>query len=649
MMMTLTIAAAIALASPALCAQAPAETPRPTGESAAVRPAEQFAALPFLSAPLLSPDGSRFAAKVAIDGKQVLAILPLFNDGSKRALVGVGENDLNWWRWVNDNWLVVGIGAVQKVFADDWYISRMAGVSSDGQIFKSIAYKDSGQDAGDLLWVADDGSPRILLSRQKSVYPDEPGFWPEVLEADVSTGKTKQIVPNRMNILNWYADATGTVRMGVGHLPDKQQSWLIYRGNAKDSFRTIDRASGRKDERLIAPELFMDGEKAVVRDSDGGFDAIYDFDLKTMTRGQKLFSVPGYDLDAIVANAAGNGLAGIRYTDTRARVNWVDPAIAKVQADLDKAVGADRTASIVSLSRDQTKMMVLVAGPDRPGSYYFYDTAFGKMNFIANLNADMKNARLNPVRTVRYAARDGLEIAAIMTLPAGREARKLPIIVLPHGGPSARDEESWDWWSQFLAERGYAVIQPNYRGSTGFGSAFADKGDGEWGLKMQDDLNDAVAFLAREGIGDPARACVVGGSYGGYAALRAAQRDGKLYRCAVSFAGVSNLRHLAIADSKSLFGSSSRRWLRSQAPDFAAVSPINFPEQFATPVLLIHGAKDLRVPVAQSRDMAAKLKRAGKTVRYVEQPLGDHHFSRKDDRLQFLQELEAFLAQYNPA
>lgn len=643
------IAAAMAAACAALPSSAAAETAQTQSEPEKPLPAEQFAALPFLSGPELSPDGERLAAKVSVKGRQMLAIFSLFEQGALE-LVAAGESDLNWWKWVNDDWLVVGLGALQGLFGDNWYISRMAGISRDGKTMKPIAFRDAAQNAGNLMWVAQDGSPRILLSRQTSVYSSDPGFWPEVLEADVSTGKSKVIVKSRSNITYWYADGAGTVRMGLGYDPLALRTWLVYRENAGDSFRTIDRASQRKDEDLLSPQLFLpDPGKAIISDRDNGFDALYDFDLTTMTRGRKLFSVPDHDLDYIIANRTGDGLAGIAYTDTRSRIQWVDADLAKIQADLDKAVGADRTARIVSFNRDQTRMLVLVGGADRAGAYYYFDIASGKMVFIANNSPGLKNAALNPVKTVRYAARDGLGMSAVLTLPRRRQPTRLPVIVMPHGGPAARDEEGWDWWAQFMAERGYAVIQPNYRGSSGFGAAFSDKGDGEWGLKMQDDLNDALDFLAREGIGDRTRACMVGGSYGGYAALRAAQRDGKLYRCAVSFAGVSDLRHLAISDARSLYGRSWRHRLRERAPDFAAVSPLNFPEQFGAPVLLVHGAKDLRVPVEQSRRMAEKLKQAGKAVRYVEQPLGDHHFSRADDRLQFLKELEAFLAEHNPA
>ena len=166
---------------------------------------------------------------------------------------------------------------------------------------------------------------------------------------------------------------------------------------------------------------------------------------------------------------------------------------------------------------------------------------------------------------------------------------------------------------------------------------------------MQDDLDDAITHLAKQGIADPKRVCIVGGSYGGYAALRAAQRDHGIYRCAVSYAGVSDMAAILRHDASFLNGSRSKDYWRSQSPDLKGASPVNFAADFSIPVLIMHGKADARVPVKQSREMVERLKAAGKTYRYVEQPEGDHHFSREADRIQFLKEMEAFLKQYNPA
>jgi dipeptidyl aminopeptidase/acylaminoacyl peptidase len=303
---------------------------------------------------------------------------------------------------------------------------------------------------------------------------------------------------------------------------------------------------------------------------------------------------------------------------------------------------------IVSVSRDRSAAVVHVGGPDAPGAYFLYNTADKTLTMLQTNNSVIGMKRMHPVRTIRYKARDGLEIAAVLTLPAGKKD-KLPLIVLPHGGPFARDSEEWDWWSQFLADRGYAVIQPNYRGSSGYGTPFTQKGAGQWGLAMQDDLNDAISALAAQGVADPQRVCIIGASYGGYAAMRAAQRDGKLYRCAASYAGVSDLNRM-MGYNRGFLGSGARTdWLRAQAPDLKGVSPVNFPQHFSIPLLLVHGAQDRVVPPVQSRIIAQKLKGAGKDVTFIEQKQADHHFSRSEDRLEFLKTLEAFLAKHNPA
>ena len=299
-------------------------------------------------------------------------------------------------------------------------------------------------------------------------------------------------------------------------------------------------------------------------------------------------------------------------------------------------------------------MIVHVGSADQPGTYYYYDTSAGVMSSLSKISQNFgPGIHLSPVRTIRYKARDGLEITAVLTLPAGRDPKNLPLILMPHGGPFARDSEEWDWWVQFLAYRGYAVLQPNYRGSSGYGTALAEKGEGQWGLAMQDDLNDAVDWAVKEGIADAKRVCIVGASYGGYAAMRGAQRDGGRYRCAISYAGVSDLSAMMRYDGRFLNHGTRKDWMKQQAPDFASVSPINFAGQLSTPILLMHGRKDRRVQVSQSREMAEKLKAAGKIAGrdyiYVEQPLADHFFSRQADRLDFLQRMDAFLKEHNPA
>ncbi len=605
-----------------------------------------FAKLPALESPQLSPDGTRIAAQVAVEGVQYFAIFPL--GGGKPVISKLGETDLLWARWVNNDWIVVGIGTTVPVEGDDWYISRAMGVKADGTKVVRLNKETVGQNGSDLIWTARDGTPRIMLASQNSIYRNDALFWPRVDEVDVSTGKSRVVQPGVEGVWDWYADGAGTVRMGVGSSDDGRKRRLYYRRQRGDIFRIIDRASSIR-EGLEMPSLFLPGgdKGLLIADDKDGYSALYEYDLTKLERGKQLFATPGYDIGSLWGDGTGFGYLGISVTREKPETVWTDPAMQAMQATIAGLIKGGEP-EIVSMSRDRGVAIVRVGAASAPGAYFVYRAAEKSMEALAFNNPTIGLKRLHRVKTIRYKARDGLEIPAVLTLPAG-EPKNAPLIVLPHGGPFARDDEEWDWWAQFLADRGYVVVQPNYRGSSGYGTAFTRKGEGQWGLAMQDDLDDAVTALAAQGLADPKRVCMVGGSYGGYAAMRAAQRDGSRYRCAVAFAGVSDINRMLRFNSGFLGSGARQDYLRTQATDLKGVSPLNFPEQFSTPILLVHGKKDRVVPVSQSRLLAKRLKDAGKDVTYIEQSEGDHHFTREADRLEFLKALEAFLAKHNPA
>lgn len=626
----------------------PAPATAPTPVKVGPQPVEAFAALPTFEGPALSPDGTRIAGKYAVDGKQYLMVRPLIKDHGKPALAALpAKVDVNWWRWVNDEWLLVGLGGQEVIQGEEYYITRLIGVHADMQKIVKIDWEHSGLRADTVLWSAHDGTPRILFAKQTGLYSMS-DVYPSVYEADISTGRVKRIASGQTDVWDWYADGQGQLRMGVRYSDDNRKHSILYRPSNPEPFRTIARADGRKAESVLIPSVFRgDGTALAIDDSDG-YDALYEVSLPDLKLGRKLSSVAGYDIDGVIRNAAGDDISAIRYTDQYYHDAWTDPRVRDLQAAVDAAV-APRRAEILSWNTARTRFLIAVGSPSASGALYYWDSDYGNMQFLAWDNPQLKGQRLSPVRTVRYPARDGTAIEAILTMPRGKAERNLPLIVMPHGGPFARDAERWDWWSQYLAELGYAVIQPNYRGSSGYGTAFTKKGEGEWGLKMQDDLDDAVAWMAREGIADPKRVCMVGASYGGYAAMRAAQRNSAIYRCAVSYAGVSDLQAMKRYDSQFLFGKTRADWLHKQAPDYRAVSPRFGAADMAIPLLIVHGKEDKRVPVNQSRMMVAAMKAVGKPVDYIEQPLADHHFTRAEDRLEFLKAMAAFLAKHNPA
>jgi dipeptidyl aminopeptidase/acylaminoacyl peptidase len=610
---------------------------------------EAYAALPLIERPTLSPDGNRFACLMSRSGERLFVIMGLEAANRQPRVLSVGAgNELLEWHWVNDDWLLIRVATTVKFQDEDFRVSRVYGVSAEGNKLVPIARNRAAQEGGDILWVARDGSPRAMIAIQQSFYFEDEKFFHEVFEVDVSTGQMSSRVQPRNGVMDWYVDNSGLVRMGIGYSDTTRSHRLLYREKAGEPFRTIDRAKSREGESLTVPALFLaEPGRALAFSDHSGFNALYELDLNTMQIGKEIYSAPGYDVDSFQQDPTGTQLLGVHYTDTADRIQWLDPLMSKAQRDMEKAVPPGELVHIVSMSANQRRLVAHVGTPSTPGTYLLVDLDKNSMQPIAQIQPSLASTKGNPVRSVHYRARDGLQIEGVLTLPAAREPKKLPLIVLPHGGPAARDSEGWDWWTQYLAQLGYAIVQPNYRGSTGYGSAFFDKGMGQWGLAMQDDLLDAIDHLAREGIIDPKRVCIAGASYGGYAALRGAQRDGAYYRCAISYAGVADLNGMLRYDNQFLNSGRARDHWRSTAPDLRIVSPASWPEQFSIPVLLMHGKLDLRVPVKQSRVLAEKLTKAGKAVRYVEQPLGDHHFSRSEDRLQFLREMTDFLKAHN--
>jgi dipeptidyl aminopeptidase/acylaminoacyl peptidase len=346
-------------------------------------------------------------------------------------------------------------------------------------------------------------------------------------------------------------------------------------------------------------------------------------------------------------------MIGTAFIGDDARYTFDDP---NLQAGWDwvvRALGYQRV-EFVSVSEDHTKIVVLVLGSKSGYSYYLADVKQHLTREIGKVYKDV--AQIAEVRPIKYAAADGLQIPGYLTLPPDRPAKNLPVIVMPHGGPEAHDILDFNWWAQALAAQGYAVLQPNYRGSD-LSKKWIESGYGEWGRKMQTDLSDGLLYLAAQGIADPKRACIVGASYGGYAALAGVTIQSGIYRCAVAVAGVSDpakmlrwvTRTEAVGDQIGL-----RYWERFFAVSgpgdkrLDGISPLHHADQVTVPLMLIHGRDDTTVPYDQSEAIAKALKHAGKPVEFITLDKEDHYLSRGDTRLQMLRTSVEFLRKYNP-
>jgi dipeptidyl aminopeptidase/acylaminoacyl peptidase len=640
----------LALGRPAW-AQSPAEGAPPAVAAPAFVPlaTEAFAQLPFVEMPKLSPDGSHLAGLFAIRGEQRILIMPVFGDRSKAVLVAVpDQTEIAWLRWVNDDNVVAGLHALRPVEGENWYISRMLAISRTTRKITKLLWDLNGQNGADLLWIPSGGGNEILVAAQNSIYVGE-DYWPAVYRVDVTNGRKHLELRGRSGVMDWGADHLGRVRTGVGYRDLTTQATLLYRTGGKGSFRSIDRASLREEEELTVPFLFVPGTDNgyVIKTAPDGRSVVAEIDLASGRDIRTVYAADGADVDGVALSYDGSRLLGVTTTDRERPVRWIDPAMAALQKTLDAMSPASRVR-IVSYSRNLDRLLVRISTPDNPGLLFIYDAAEGTMDRLAAVNETIGGKRLSRSRFVQYKARDGLEIEGVLTMPRGRPAKNLPFIVLPHGGPWSRDELTYDDWAQFLAERGYAVLQPNFRGSTGYGAAFEKAGQGQLGFAMQDDISDGLAWAVAEGIADPKRACIVGASYGGYAAMWGIVKDPDQYRCAISIAGVSNLRR----EVNDFGGTFRARLYRGQwekmTPDFAAVSPIRAVARIKAPLLLIHGRKDVTVDHGQSARMYDAMKDAGKTVDFVSIPLADHYFTREADRLTLLTAIEAFLRKHNP-
>ncbi|WP_235506483.1 alpha/beta hydrolase family protein [Altererythrobacter sp. Root672] len=312
-----------------------------------------------------------------------------------------------------------------------------------------------------------------------------------------------------------------------------------------------------------------------------------------------------------------------------------------------------RTTRMMAWTPNFSHVIVNTTGNQDSGSWFLLTSAQLKARLIGEERPQILAEEVGPISTFAYKAQDGLDLDGILTLPPGREAKNLPIVILPHGGPGSHDEERFDWWAQAYASRGYAVFQPNFRGSTNRDQDFQRAGYGQWGRKMQSDVSDGLAALAAQGIVDPRRACVVGASYGGYVALAGVTLQHGLYRCAVSVAGVSDL-DLMFRTENAEYGYSKmikHSLIEELGPrsGLRETSPRLFAAQADAPILLIHGRDDTVVPYEQSTKMADALKDAGKPFEFLELREEDHWLSRADTRNQMLAAAVAFVERYNPA
>ena len=476
--------------------------------------------------------------------------------------------------------------------------------------------------------------------------------YPDLYEVDLETGAEHMAARGNDRGHTWLVGPDGEV-IAHSEYDEKKGDWKLLVGPGSAGLQIMARNTPLDDVALLGQGRTPG--TVLVEDSSGK-DTVYD---EVSLKDGKVESLLGdYSItDGGEKFDQNTGLflgAEVRGPE---RAVLFDPALqAKVRGAF-KAFPGHQT-HLVDYDPSFDEMIVLTDGADDSGTYWYVDIPKRSAIPLGDSRPDVPAAQVGPTRMFAYKASDGLALEGVLTLPPGRDPKNLPVVLMPHGGPlDERDELGFDWWAQAYASRGYAVFQPNYRGSGGYGLAFMHLGYGEWGRKMLSDIADGGAALAAQGIVDPKRACIVGASYGGYAALAGVTLQQGLYRCAVSVAGVSDMPALREweldreGDGDNVMRRSWRTAVQGEGkdePGLAAISPARLADRADAPVLLIHGKDDTVVPIEQSRKMEGALRGANKPVALIVQPGGDHWLSTEDTRIQTLKAAVEFVEKYNP-
>jgi dipeptidyl aminopeptidase/acylaminoacyl peptidase len=641
-------------ATQAFAADPPAKT--------AAQLAEAFGKREYVEDISLSPDGSKVAMLVPAKGRQTaLIVADTANPAPKAILASTGEGDrLTDCHWSTDTRLICRIYLTTTIGADRINYTRVVSINADGSELKQLTAKTGGQslgfntNGGGLIdWGGGSGS--ALMTR--SFVPEfstgtftgssRQGLGVELV--DTNTLSRKTVEPPNGSALGYISDGQGKVRI-MGIQPSTSTGYDGQR--ILFSYRTAD----SRDWKQLAVNEIVGGVRttgfspiAVDRDKNlayglenlNGRAALYSVALDGSLTKTLVVDRPDVDIDDVIAIGRQNRIVGATYQTDKREAVFFDPALKALQASLAKALPG-RAITFVDASADESKLILWAGSDTDPGQYYLFDKKTRALTVILPTRPDLAEVPLATVKSITYKAADGTVIPAYLTLPVGSDGKNLPAIVMPHGGPASRDEWGFDWLSQYFVARGFAVIQPEFRGSTGYGDAWYQKNGYQGWRTAMGDINDAGRYLVKSGIADPSKLAIVGWSYGGYAALQTSVLDSDLFKAIVAVAPVTDLETLR-SEAKDYSYFPMRDKQIGHGPWVTEGSPARNAGRIKAPVLLFHGDRDDNVGIGESRLMVDKIKGNGGKVELVEFNGLDHQLYDAAARAQLLAKADAFL------
>jgi len=627
--------------------------------------AGRFGARQTVVSPSISPSGARLLyIKPGAQADETIYVVDLDSDAPPTPIMAFNESQsrLQSCSWATDERIVCQIFGFQEGGGLILGFTRMVALKFDGTEAKRLtpntSWRTMGalQNGGSLVALDIEGEEdKILMTRQyikessemTRIFNDKEGLGVDTV--DVKTGRGRSMEPANRNAIRYVADENGTVRVmvirdnAVGGY-DGSETRYFYRqiGSRKWEPLTVMDGSGKEAEGFFP--LAVDTAKNIAYGFDdvGGYSAVFTVTLDGSGKREQIMARGGVDVDGLIRIGRQNRVVGGSYATEKRYVEYFDPELERLADGLAKALPGKPLVSVVDANDDESRILLIASSDTDPGTLYLYEKESRSLSELLPLRDPLVGVEMGAMTPISYPAGDGTEIPGYLTLPLGSDGKNLPTIIMPHGGPEARDEWGFDWMVQFFTSQGYAVVQPNFRGSSGYGDAwFGKNGYQAWETAIGD-VNDAGRWAVAQGIADPEKLAIVGWSYGGYAALQSQVLDPGLFKAVAAIAPVTDL---------DLLREENRRYTNflrmdkriGNGPHVAAGSPARHAEKFQAPVFLVHGTLDQNVGDAHSRLMESRLESAGKPVDYLEFKGLDHYLLHGQARGIMLNRLGKFL------